>query len=97
MMLHFAMISDKRYLRGQAVLEHKENMRYGGAMRGRGQKQPRISVTLSGSEDAELQALAEKHQVAKSWVGRRAIQEFLDKYRNEEMQLPLKLSRGGRE
>lgn len=65
--------------------------------KGRGSKQPRVSITLSSSEEAELQALADKHQITKSWLGRRAIQKFLEKYRDEEMQLPLKLSRGGRQ
>lgn len=57
-------------------------------------KQPRVSVTLRRSDDAELSAMAERYQVKKSWLGRRAIQEFLEKYQHEEMQLPLNLPRG---
>ena len=63
----------------------------------RGSNRPRVSITLSSSEEAEMQAFAAKHQAAKSWLGRRAIQEFFEKYRVEEMQLPFQLSRGDRQ
>jgi hypothetical protein len=61
----------------------------------RRKKNPRLSITLSRTEEAELSAMAGKYQVHRSWLGRRAIQDFLDKYRHEEMQLPLNLPRGG--
>jgi predicted transcriptional regulator len=53
----------------------------------------RLSVNLSQNEYQELTALAEKHQVSMAWLGRQAIQEFLSRYRQEELQLPLKLTR----
>jgi len=53
----------------------------------------RVSVNVSAQEYRELSALAEKHQVSMAWLGRQAIQEFLSRYRHEELQLPLKLPR----
>lgn len=60
----------------------------------KGQKLSRLSVSLSDSEYRDLKALAEKHDISMAWLGRRAILELLDKYVKEEMQLPLKLTRG---
>ena len=53
----------------------------------------RISVGLSGKEHADLLALSEKHRVSLAWLGRQAITEFLERYRNRELQLPLTLER----
>ena len=53
----------------------------------------RISVSLAEDEYQELSGLSEKHQVSMAWLGRQAIQEFLNKYFQEELQLPLKLVR----
>ena len=53
----------------------------------------RVSVNLADNEYHELLALAEKHQVSMAWLGRQAIQEFLSRYRQEELQLPLTLTR----
>lgn len=53
----------------------------------------RVSVNLAEDEYQELSALSEKHQVSMAWLGRQAIQEFLNRYRQEELQLPLKLAR----
>ena len=49
----------------------------------------RLSVNLSPEEHRELAALAEKVRVSKAWLGRRAISELLDRYREREFQLPL--------
>ena len=49
----------------------------------------RISVNLSPEEHRQLAALAEKARVSKAWLGRRAITELLDRYREREFQLPL--------
>ena len=51
----------------------------------------RISVNLSPEEHRQLAALAEKARVSKAWLGRRAITELLDRYREHEFQLPLDL------
>lgn len=49
----------------------------------------RLSVSLSPEEHRELAALAEKVRVSKAWLGRRAISELLERYREREFQLPL--------
>lgn len=58
-------------------------------------KPQRISVGLSDAEYAELNALKDRHQVSLAWLGRQAILELLEKYREEHTQLPLKLRRKG--
>jgi len=52
----------------------------------------RLSVGLTKLELGELVALRDRHNVSMAWLGRRAIVEFIDKYRGEHIQLPLKLS-----
>lgn len=61
-------------------------------------KGQRITVSLSDSDHAALSALAERHDVSLSWITRKAITDFLERYENEELQLPLGLGRaaGGR-
>ena len=49
----------------------------------------RLSVSLSPEEHCELAALAEKARVSKAWLGRRAISELLQRYREREFQQPL--------
>lgn len=49
----------------------------------------RLSVNLSAEEHQELTVLAEKARVSKAWLGRRAISELLDRYREREFDLPL--------
>ena len=55
---------------------------------------PRISVSLSEQEYRELAALAEKYQISLAWLGRKAIAEFLERYQDQELQLPLILPSG---
>jgi predicted transcriptional regulator len=50
----------------------------------------RIAVNLDDEEFEELSAMAEKHDVSLSWLGRRAVLEYLDQYRNRQLPLPLK-------
>lgn len=49
----------------------------------------RISLNLSDTEYKVLNALAIRHGVSMAWLGRRALVEFIERYRNEELQLPL--------
>lgn len=49
----------------------------------------RISLNLSETEYKVLNALANRHGVSMAWLGRRALVEFIERYRNEELQLPL--------
>ena len=57
----------------------------------------RLSVNLSPEEHRELAALAEKARVSKAWLGRHAIAELLERYRQREFQLPLGLPGASRE
>jgi hypothetical protein len=52
----------------------------------------RLSVSLTNSELNELLSLKDRHHVSLAWLGRQAIVEFIDKYREENVQLPLKLT-----
>jgi hypothetical protein len=51
----------------------------------------RISVGLTIAMLRELTAVADEAHVSVSWIGERAITEFLERHRNGEMQLPLGL------
>lgn len=61
-----------------------------------GHRLNRVSVGLSDKEYAELKALSDKHRISLAWLGRQAIVEFLERYRNRELQLPLTLERAER-
>lgn len=52
----------------------------------------RISINLPDSEYGELAALAEKHDISMAWIGRKAILDFLERYRDNPLQLPLTFS-----
>jgi hypothetical protein len=60
-------------------------------VRRRGDRRQRISVGISENESLELRALSERHRVSIAWLGRQAIVEFLERYRHQELQLPLGL------
>lgn len=49
----------------------------------------RIAANLTENEFAELAAMAVKYDVSLSWLSRKAILDFIDRYRVEQMQLPL--------
>ena len=53
----------------------------------------RISVSLGDKEYKELSALAGKYRISLAWIGRQAVAEFLERYRDRELQLPLNLTR----
>ena len=52
----------------------------------------RISVGLGQLEHDELAALAEQAHVSVSWLGERAIADFLNKHRDGQVELPLGLN-----
>jgi hypothetical protein len=56
---------------------------------------PRLSVGLTEGELTELLSLKDRHNVSMAWLGRQAILEFVAKYREENAQLPLRLTRPG--
>ncbi len=51
----------------------------------------RISVNLSETEYKEILAISETHKISLAWLGRQAIAQLLEKYHQEELQLPLAL------
>jgi len=52
-------------------------------------KSPRVSVTLSKDESSRLDALANQSNLARSWLGRYAIQRLLNAYEGGQLKLPL--------
>ncbi len=53
----------------------------------------RVTITLDEAEYRELLALAEEAGLSVSWLGRQAVREFLRRWREGAMQLPLALPR----
>ena len=51
----------------------------------------RVTININDQEYLELSAISEKHRVSLAWLGRQAIIEFLQRYENVELQLPLGL------
>ena len=51
----------------------------------------RIAINLEEEEFSELGAMAEKHDVSLSWIGRQAVLEFITRYRGEQLPLPLRI------
>jgi hypothetical protein len=50
---------------------------------------PRLTINLSNTEYAELADLAHKHSLSMAWIGHKAILEFLEAHRENQLQLPL--------
>lgn len=78
------------------MIDRETNVPHGAALCDKvqhmtGKAKQRISVGLSSAMLRELTAVADEAHVSLSWVGERAIAEFLDRHRNGEMQLPLGL------
>jgi hypothetical protein len=51
----------------------------------------RIAVNLDNTEFAEFASVAAKHDVSLSWLGRQAFLDFIARYRDEQLPLPLRL------
>jgi hypothetical protein len=49
----------------------------------------RVPANLTNTEFSALAAMAEKYDVSLAWLTRKAILEFIDRYRSEQLQLPL--------
>ena len=56
----------------------------------------RVSLNLTLEEYREIAALAKHARVSKAWIGRQALIEFLERYRDRDLQLPLDLARTSR-
>jgi hypothetical protein len=50
----------------------------------------RIAANLTDAEFSELAAMADKYDVSLAWLGRKAVLEFITRYRTEQLQLPLR-------
>ena len=51
----------------------------------------RIAINLDDDEFSQLDAMADKHDVSLSWIGRQAVIEFITRYRDQQLPLPLRL------
>jgi len=54
----------------------------------------RITVSVPQREHGELRSIADEHGVTLAWLARRAISDFLRRYREGQLQLPLILVGG---
>ena len=52
----------------------------------------RFSVALEDEEYSALAVVADKHRISMAWLVRQAVADFLDRYRNDETQIPLPLA-----
>ncbi len=52
----------------------------------------RFSVALDDREYATLAAMAEEHRISMAWLVRQAVADFLERHRNEDTRLPLRLT-----
>ncbi len=50
----------------------------------------RIAANLTDAEFSELAAMARKYDVSLAWIGRKAVLEFIDRYRTEQLHLPFR-------
>ena len=51
----------------------------------------RIAINLDDEEFSELDAMADRHDVSLSWIGRQAVLEFLSRYKDQQLPLPLRI------
>lgn len=49
----------------------------------------RTAANLTDTEFGELVAMAEKYDVSLAWLARKAIVEFIERHRAEQLSLPL--------
>ena len=52
----------------------------------------RFSVALDEREYVRLVAMAEKHRISMAWLVRQALTDFLERYGDEDLQLPLRFT-----
>ncbi len=57
----------------------------------------RVAINLDEQEFSELGAIAEQNDVSFAWIGRRAILEFLARYKDRQLHLPLRMESTGKE
>jgi hypothetical protein len=54
----------------------------------------RVTVSVDDRDYEQLVALAEEHRVSLAWLVRYAVSDFLVRYREDQLQLPLELTAG---
>jgi hypothetical protein len=60
---------------------------------GRGKKlATRVTVSVDDRDYAQLVALSEEHRVSLAWLVRYAVSDFLERYRQDQLELPLELT-----
>ncbi len=56
----------------------------------------RVTVSVDERDYEQLVALAEEHRVSLAWLVRYAVADFLERYRRDQLELPLELSGAAR-
>lgn len=52
----------------------------------------RVTLNLEEAEYRTLTAISQKHRESLAWLGRKAMMEFLERFEQDELQLPLILA-----
>jgi Ribbon-helix-helix domain len=52
----------------------------------------RVTVSVDERDYEQLSALAEEHRVSLAWLVRYAVGDFLERYRQDQLELPLELT-----
>ena len=55
----------------------------------------RVTVSVDERDYEQLVVLANEHRVSLAWLVRYAVGDFLERYRQDQLELPLELTRGG--
>jgi hypothetical protein len=56
----------------------------------------RVTVSVDERDYEQLVALADEHRVSLAWLVRYAVADFLERYRQDQLELPLELTKGSR-
>jgi len=51
-----------------------------------------VTVSVDTHDHEQLVALAQEHRVSLAWLVRYAVADFLERYRQQQLQLPLDLT-----
>ena len=57
----------------------------------RGKLATRVTVSVDDRDYEQLVALAEEHNVSLAWLVRYAVKDLLERYRQDQLELPLEL------
>ncbi len=52
----------------------------------------RVTVSVDERDYEQLSTLAEEHRVSLAWLVRYAVGDFLERYRQDQLELPLELT-----